>query len=605
MTCGGLEGRNLDAFQVPGTLAGETIATMDLWAPMIQINHMATDLPATATATSESLPVSTETAEASRSGAKSSGDAEVSATETEAASETATATAGAELVKMANVTSGEASTSTKASRTKSSAKAEATGSDEVVRVKGVQSEDSSSTAEETSSKASKTSSPSTTKAPSAAAPTPTIDWSNSAVAAGEPGGLLVDTRLPPSVSQTLWPSPPISTTAAASNASPSEQPAPANSFSTGAKVGVACAPIAGAALILLGIFYYKRRKQNTGTYKDDAKSISSYQSTYFGGAGSSASTIQVHESGTARRLTVDAYSTPTPLSRAHSPYIEDDRASQSTAMAMNGPGPAVVAPAAYAHSPVIAPAPNNLSAADFYANPWTDKDEFEYETRPGTHALRLKDSLSTSSVDLDSPIDGASPFRLKRKSTLRGREAAKRLSAPAAADARHVSMMGSIEHHDDAHRASHGSSDGDFDTMKRSNSFSKPRTRVERPLTTASSVYPADRDSVMSWDAAMAPDMPDKPLPSIPEKGVGVGGEWRAGVYPMGEEEKEKEKEKVTGASPGLDRSKSFSRPRPKREVSPEPEALVVVQVEGEGRAATPVPKGVVAPPVTAEGVSF
>ncbi|KAF1966488.1 hypothetical protein BU23DRAFT_544343, partial [Bimuria novae-zelandiae CBS 107.79] len=119
MTCNGVSGSNLDGFQVPVTIAGETVATMDLWAPMIQINHMATDLPATetsSTATVESTIGSTETAEASMS----------------------------------------------------------------------------------------------------------------------------------------------NTTGASASSAPEQAPA---SFSTGAKVGVACAPVAGAALILLGIFYYKRRKQ--------------------------------------------------------------------------------------------------------------------------------------------------------------------------------------------------------------------------------------------------------------------------------------------------------------------------------------------------------
>ena len=596
MTCEGLSGSNLDGFKVPGTLAGEAVATMDLWAPMIQINHMATDLPET----TEEAAKSTETAESSRSRSGSGKGAEATPTPTGSSGDD-------EIVKIKDVE--ETSTSGKASKTRSSEKAEATEADIVARVKDVNEEPESTSAEEESSKAAKTTSASekqskasATRAPSSATPTPTIDWSHSAVAAGEPKGILFDTRPAPSMTNTLWPSAPAATAALESSASTSEA-ASSQNFSTGAKVGVACAPVGAAALILVGVFAFRRRRRNTFKDGGDAKSIASsstgastYQSTYFGG---NASSIHVHESGTARRLTVDAFPPVAPAQRSPSPYNED-RVSHE--MAMNGPGPAVIAPAGYGA------AANKMTPADFYANPWTDKDE--YETRPfETPASRFKHAHAHSFSDdssMDSPIDGASPFRLKRKSTLKGREPpSKRLTGQA--NARHVSMEGSIvTPTPDDHRTSQDSSDGDFDTMKRSNSFSRPRPRGERPLTTASSVYPMDRDSVMSWDDAMAPDMPDKPLPSIPEKGVGVGGEWRAGVYPVAEEEDPKSdasasEAPTSKASPGLDRSKSFSRPRPKRDQT----ADSVVQVEGEGRATTPVPKGVVAPPVTAEGVSF
>lgn len=596
MTCEGLSGSNLDAFKVPGTLAGETVTTMDLWAPMIQINHMTTDLPETSA--TESAVKSTETAESSRSRTKSGKGAEP----------TQTGAPDGDEIARGNDVEEEPRTSEKASKTRTSEKAKETEADMVARVKDVKEEPESTSAEEEKSKAAKTTSAeekqhkaSATRAPSTATPTPTIDWSQSAVAAGEPKGILFDTRPAPSMASTLWPS---ATVALESAASTSDAAAP-QSFSTGAKVGVACAPVGAAALILIGVFALRRRRRNTNsTDGSDAKSIgsgstgaSSYQSTYFGG---NASSIHVHESGTARRLTVDAYP-PASAQRSPSPYNED-RVSHE--MAMNGPGPAVVAPAGYGT------AANKMTPADFYANPWTDKDE--YETRPfETPASRFKHAHAQSFSDdssMDSPIDGASPFRLKRKSTLKGREPPSKRLTGQANNLRHISMEGSIvTPTPDDHRTSQDSSDGDFDTMKRSNSFSRPRPRGERPLTTASSVYPVDRDSVMSWDDAMAPDMPDKPLPSIPEKGVGVGGEWRAGVYPVAEEDEGKsegsgtEAPVASSASPGLDRSKSFSRPRPKRD----PAAEVVVQVEGEGRATTPVPKGVVAPPVTAEGVSF
>lgn len=567
MTCSGLSGSNLDGFQVPVTMGGETVATMDLWAPMIQINHMATDLPETSTAASATAGASigsSQTAEASSSRAKGS------------AAASATATAADKMVKVMNVGDGEASTSTAPTKTQTSDSASASASDDVVKVKDTSNEEprnNTSSHDESSSKASKTGSATgqqskaTATSASGGSPLPTIDWS-AATEVPEPhvgpNGIVFDTRKPPSMTNTLFPSP-TAAVAASATASPTPDSTP-TSFSTGAKVGVACAPIAGAALILLGIFYYKRRRQSAGSYKDggDAKSISSdssgpstYQSTYFGG---NASTAQVHKAG---MNDTGAYSTP----RSNSPYNEDHTEHE---MAMNGPGPAVIAPAGYGNNA------QKMTPADFYANPWTDRDE--YETRPfETAASRFKHahSLSDDANSIESPIDGSSPFRLKRKSTLKGRDKLEKRITGQANNERHVSMEGSIvtpnpERDSAEHDRSSEESVVQWDeksTLQRSTSFSRPRPR---PKTAASSLYPDDRDSIMSWDAAMAPEMPDKPLPSIPEKG-------------------------------GLDRSKSFSRPRPKRDES----ADTLVEVEGEGRATTPVPKGVVAPPVTAEGVSF
>ncbi|KAJ4353895.1 uncharacterized protein N0V89_005625 [Didymosphaeria variabile] len=573
MTCSGLSGSNLDGFQVPMTMNGETVATMDLYAPMFQINHMATDLPKTtseASATSEATVGNTQATEASSSRTKSNVTASVTAS--------ATATATDEAVKVDNIETEEAETSTKATKTRMSASTSASNTDEVVKVKDVNEEipTNTSSEEESTSKATKTASAAeksgkaTVTDASSSSPVPTIDWSSPdpTLGVGAPAGqaategIVFDTRLPPSMASTLLPSPTVSAAAADATASSAPE-STSTSFSTGAKVGVACAPLAGAALILLGIFYYKRRRPNAGSYKEgDAKSISSdssgpstYQSTYFGG---NTSTVQVDQAGVNNMNTY-----PPPVH--NSPYNEDHGEHE---MAMNGPGPAVIAPAGYGQ-----PA-NKMTPADFYANPWTEKDE--YETRPfETAASRFKHahSLSNDAESIESPIDGASPFRLKRKSTLKGRnKLEKRITGQA--NERHVSMEGSIvtenPDRDSAEhpRSSQESTEWDEKgTLQRSTSFSRPRPR---PKTAASSVYPDDRDSIMSWDAAMAPDMPDKPLPSIPEKG-------------------------------GLDRSKSFSRPRPKRDES----ADTLVEVEGEGRATTPVPKGVLAPPVTAEGVSF
>ncbi|KAL5382123.1 hypothetical protein DPSP01_006802 [Paraphaeosphaeria sporulosa] len=564
MTCSGVSGSNLDDFQVPVTMDGETIATMDLYAPMIQINHMATDLPETSSEASATLAATTEstdTAEASRSKTKSGVTAKVTA------SATATATATDDIVKVKDFEPGETSTSAKATKTKTSASASASETDDVVKVKDVNEDEPTSSGEESSSKAAKTTSApekSDDATTTHAAPNPTINWDTpdpTLAIAGQatPNGLVFDTRLPPSIS-TLFPSATVGAAAADTTASAVPGSTPTN-FSTGAKIGVACAPLAGAALILMGIFYYKRRRQNAAYKEGDAKSISSdstgastYQSTYFGG---NASTAQTNRSGFDD---MNAYPAP-----AHtSPYNEDHGEHE---MAMNGPGPAVIAPVGYGKTE------NKMTPADFYANPWTEKDE--YETRPfETAASRFKHahSLSDDASSIESPIDGSSPFLLKRKSTLKGRDKLeKRITGQA--NERHVSMEGSIVTPADRESAEHARSSqesvewDDKGALQRSTSFSRPRPR---PKTAASSLYPDDRDSIMSWDAAMAPDMPDKPLPSIPEKG-------------------------------GLDRSKSFSRPRPKRDES----ADTLVEVEGEGRATTPVPKGVVAPPVTADGVSF
>lgn len=574
MTCSGLSGSNLDAFQVPATMEGETMATMDLFAPMIQINHMATDLPETsseASATSAATSGRTGTADASRSRTKSGVTAEVTASAT--ATATATVTDVDEVVKVKDFETGVVSTSTEATETKTSTSASASNTDDVVKVENVNEDESTRTSsgEESTSKPSRTASASEKSDEATitqAAPIPTINWNtpDPTLAIGGPAGqagpdgIVFDTRLPPSVSA-LFPSATIGAAAADTTASPVPDSTPSN-FSTGAKVGVACAPLAGAALILMGIFYYKRRRQGAGSYIDgDAKSISSdstgastYQSTYFGGNASAAHNNQIGLNNT----------TTYPAPVHNSPYNEDHGEHE---MAMNGPGPAVVAPTGYGTTE------NKMTPADFYANPWTEKDE--YETRPfETAASRFKHahSLSDDASSIESPIDGSSPFRLKRKSTLRGRDKLeKRITGQA--NERHVSMEGSIVTPLDRESAEHARSSQESvewdekGTLQRSTSFSRPRPR---PKTAASSLYPDERDSIISWDAALAPDMPDKPLPSIPEKG-------------------------------GLDRSKSFSRPRPKRDESED----TLVEVEGEGRATTPVPKGVVAPPVTAEGVSF
>lgn len=323
-------------------------------------------------------------------------------------------------------------------------------------------------------------------------------------------------------------------------AAPDAQPA---SFSTGAKVGVACAPLAGAALILLGVFYFKRRQLSKNG--SDARSISSnstgpstYEETYFGGS-------KAIESGANR-----SYYTPSPAPPYNSPYNEDHSAHE---MAMNGPGPAVIAPRGYGNHD----SSNKMTPADFYQNPWSEHDEYDTAVSRFKHAHTRSDD----SGSIESPIDGTSPFRLKRGNTLKGREKLeKRLTG--AANARHMSVEGEIvtprgrDSIEDGRSSQETVEWSEKATLQRSQSFSKPRPR---PQTTASSVYPDDRDSIMSWNAAMAPDLPDKPLPSIPEK--------------------------------GLDRSKSFSRPRPKRDES----ADTLVQER----------TAVVRPPETEEGVSF
>ncbi|KAL5386095.1 hypothetical protein PMIN02_008613 [Paraphaeosphaeria minitans] len=561
MTCSGPSGSNLDAFQVPMTMDGQTIATMDLYAPMIQINHMATDLPETSSEASTTLAAttteSTSTAESSGPRTKSGFTAEVTA------SANATATATNDFVNMKAFETEEASTSTKATfktgaastsrnatQIKTSASASASKTDDAVKVDNFNEDEPTSTSSggESSSKASKTASASEKSDEATtthATPTPTINWDipdPTLAVAGEAtaNGLVFDSRLPPSV---FTPFPAATIAAAAADAMASSMPdsTPTN-FSTGAKIGVACAPLAGAAAILMGIFYYKRRRHSAAYKQGDAKSISSnstgastYQSTYFGG---NANTTQVDRSGIDD---VNAY--PAPV--YNSPYNENHG---EHGMA-------------------------KMTPADFYANPWTEKDE--YETRPfETAASRFKQaqSLSDDASSIESPIDGSSPFHLKRKSTRKGREKLEKRITGQASE-RHVSMEGSIVTPADRElaervRSSQESVECDEKgALQRSASFSRLRPR---PKTAASSVYPDDRYSIISWGAAMAPDMPDKPLPSIPEKG-------------------------------GLDRSKSFSRPRPKMDDS----ADTLVEVEGEGRATTPVPKGVVPPPVTAEGVSF
>ncbi|KAF1957617.1 hypothetical protein CC80DRAFT_392581, partial [Byssothecium circinans] len=59
MTCEGAVIKNLDAFQVPFTAEGKQVQKVDMWAPLIQINHMLTDLPASTSIIVTPTPSST------------------------------------------------------------------------------------------------------------------------------------------------------------------------------------------------------------------------------------------------------------------------------------------------------------------------------------------------------------------------------------------------------------------------------------------------------------------------------------------------------------------------------------------------------------------
>lgn len=286
-----------------------------------------------------------------------------------------------------------------------------------------------------------------------------------------------------------------------------------------------------------------------GNQASDTRSISSertaaeaHQASYFGGEGAA--------KGDHERFDSIGF-VPVPLPVHKSPDHEED--GKAVRMTANGPGPTVTDSGFYGDGNT------KMTAADFYANPWSGVDEHETGPKPITAAARFKHAhtFSEESGSMDSPIDGTSPFRLKRGDTLKGRE----MRLMDQENEKHVSIEAQIVTAAPVGRASPESVEwGEKDTLKRSDSFSRPRPR---PDTTASSLYPDDRDSLV-WDASDAPDLPNKPLPSIPDKG-------------------------------GLDRSKSFSRPRPRRDDSAD--TLV------EGSSAKPPPNMI--PPVTGEGVPF
>lgn len=279
---------------------------------------------------------------------------------------------------------------------------------------------------------------------------------------------------------------------------------------TGTKVGVACAPIVGA-LALLGFFFYRKWKKRY-LYPPEhfmpTKSISPDPSE--------PRPFNTDTEAGGKVQNMAAFSTPiheSPYNADHNPHD----------FAAGEPGPVVITPFGYEQSENMA---GSDGEADIYNN------EHSAPTPRFNRSLADEDAGS-----LESPIDGTSPFRLKRGNTLKEKE--KQLTADRETDSRRMSPLvrsNSLN--------SYGSKHSSKDEIRweyplqRENSFSRPRPKP-RPKTATSSVYADDRaSSVYSWNNAVAP---------LPETAKGV------------------------------ERSKSFSRPRPRRDQSED------TLVEGNG----------------------
>jgi hypothetical protein len=358
-------------------------------------------------------------------------------------------------------------------------------------------------------------------------------------------------------------------------------------LSTGAKIGIAFAPLMVAALIVAFLFYRKwkahylypqehfmpPRKPVSPSLAPSSPNPSELQRSPYNEDAANA--------GKSPRTT--PYSPPMPQgphnrSPNMTPFSPPMAQTPYNISHSGGPGPVVVAPFGYGRN-------DKMSDID-------EESGYHYETSspPTAHTAQFSRTISTDApAGVESPIDGTSPFRLKRGNTLKrltaDREAAANsthahrpaanapaqpsplaMTRPRAASDTSTSTTSDVSH------THHPSQDGivwDY-PLKRENSFSRPRPTpraavtsvyVDRTGRTSSADGSRSRSrssSLYSWSNGAAPNLPEAA---------------------------------ATAAVTGLNRSKSFSRPlvRPKREASEN----------------TLVEPNVNAPRVTSQGVAF
>jgi hypothetical protein len=452
MTCKGQE-EDLNAFKVPYTAGPQTIGTMTLWAPLIQMNHFATDLP-----------------EDQQS-------------------------AFAEAVSLGSMTSSEITMET--------------------------------------------------VLPSTPAPTTPMPTETSGGGISEHLGDAVDKI--------------------------EEVKQERSRLSTGAKIGIAFAPLMVAALIVAFLFYRKwkahylypeehflpPRKPVSPSLAPSSPNPSELQRSPYNEDAANA--------GRSPRTT--PYSPPMPQgphnkSPNMTPFsppmgqVPYNISHHPQDFATGGPGPVVVSPYAYGRG-------ENLSNID-------EESGYHYEANspPQAQSAQFSRTIGAdgSPQGVESPIDGTSPFRLKRGNTLKRLTADRETAANGApgtglasnapaqpsplgqASARVASHISDSNSSDatHAHNPSQDSIEWEY-PLKRERSFSRPRPDkvasvfVDEAGRTSSSRESRSRSrstssSLYSWERGVAPSLP----------------------------------EAAHAAVAGLNRTQSFSRPlvRPKRDTS-------------------------------------
>jgi hypothetical protein len=311
------------------------------------------------------------------------------------------------------------------------------------------------------------------------------------------------------------------------------------------------------------------------------------------------------------------YNGETPDYVEHYPN-EDAMVSRDSAMAANGPGPTV-----NDHNGMI-PYGNSVYDPAIHRRDPSEELAIHYDgddlAAPVPAHLHLRNmSKGTDVESLDSPIDGTSPFRLKRgdsdkkRKIVSGGSPLGRPDSTDSLDSTASSTIGSygvplnvatLANPIEAARAdsaasntSNESEDHEFNGLKRQDSFSRPRP--SRPKTGASSIYTdGGRESrVLSWNDGSSP-MP--PMPAL--------AMLQPAMHSPTMLETVVESEGDAGAivAPSIQRNRSFSRPmRPERSAS----VKKAFDAVAAGKLTPPtagIVGGIVAPPpVTQDGVSF
>ncbi|CAI6333947.1 unnamed protein product [Periconia digitata] len=581
MTCNnGVAIVDVNTLQVPFTSEGTPVQTLNIWAPLVQIHHQASDLPPTSTPTptptpSSSSAIVTSSAVSSSSNAQSSSaSSSQSSSSVQNSSVSSVPSSSSSSATSVVISSGGKSTVLSTSSISGSSAGGASQSTAMTAPSGSSSSVSSSAGSSISVSGSVSGTSSAAITTGSASVSLSGSTIMSSILSSLPSSYSGATALPTFVAGggvgagpgagsssgagagagagagsgsngISSASPTIPTSAPSASASAAPEPAPA--LSTGGKVGIAFVPIAAAAMLITYLLY---RKQKQG--KD--KSIEEPEHT--------------------EKTPPPEFLPPLDLTE-NSPYNEDAMANgglqyiasddinpeymarsvnkdsvgmfnvanvntYSVSMAKNGPGPMVPEPVAFAAAAV----PRTTGRAEEEAmHYYGDERDMQIPDTPSSswpnvvagHARTA--SRCTDERSIDSPIDGTSPFRLKRGDSGKDKHGSNpssplsfgcaassplaRSGSPGSSDdSRSGSAASSYDTRNDSASSSYGSSqpspkgsEFEFNGLKRENSFSRPRPA--RPKTGASSIYTdVSRDTrVLSWNDGDSP-MPPMPSPS-------------------------------------------------------------------------------------------